>query len=555
MPKPLHVLIVEDSEDDVLLLVRELRRGGFDPVYEQVETPEAMMTSLLNNRWDIVISDYILPRFSGPGALKILKDSGLDLPFIIVSGNIGEDIAVESMKAGASDYIIKGNLRRLCPAVERELREAEEKREGTETRRRINASNELFKLFSQTVSRKEYLDSVLEMVRKWSGCRCAGLRILGEDEAIPYESYIGFDQKFWESESRISLRKDNCICTRVTAGRPESWEMPFMSTGGSFFCNNLLEFIGALNETRKKEYRSQCLNHGFMSLAVIPVRHRDRIIGAIHLADEMEEMVSLRNIEFIELTAPLVGEALYKFSIEEELRKKIETLKGNEEELLYSREQLRNLSIYLQSAREEERTNIAREIHDELGQMLTAMKMDLSWLKNKCRCQSSELLDKTSSLLTLVDSTLGTVKRISSELRPTVLDHLGLAAAIEWQADEVRERAALAFDINIPEDLRLDKVLSTTLFRIFQEALTNVIRHAKATRVDVRLEARDNDIILTISDNGRGITKTQLSSIQSFGLIGMQERAYFLGGSVEISGARNKGTSVKVIMPLDRSDK
>lgn len=129
MNKPIGVLVVEDSEDDALLLLRELRRGGYEPVYERVETHEAMKAALENGRWDIVISDYVLPGFSGLAALNILKKSGQDLPFIIVSGNIGEDIAVGAMKAGAHDYILKGNLTRLIPAVERELREADMRHE------------------------------------------------------------------------------------------------------------------------------------------------------------------------------------------------------------------------------------------------------------------------------------------------------------------------------------------------------------------------------------------------------------------------------------------
>ncbi len=125
MPKPLHILIVEDSEDDAQLLLLELRRNGYEPVFERVDSREAMEQALARRQWDIVISDYIMPRFSGLHALSVLKDSGLDIPFIIVSGNIGEDIAVEAMRKGAHDYIIKGNLARLAPAVERELREAE----------------------------------------------------------------------------------------------------------------------------------------------------------------------------------------------------------------------------------------------------------------------------------------------------------------------------------------------------------------------------------------------------------------------------------------------
>jgi PAS domain S-box-containing protein len=145
MPKPLNILIVEDSEDDSLLLLRELRRADYEPIHERVETPEAMRSALANRSWDIVISDYILPKFSGLAALAIVQERGLDLPFIIVSGNIGEDTAVRAMRAGANDYILKGNLKRLIPAVERELREAVVRRDRKrieDERNRLSAAVE-----------------------------------------------------------------------------------------------------------------------------------------------------------------------------------------------------------------------------------------------------------------------------------------------------------------------------------------------------------------------------------------------------------------------------
>jgi PAS domain S-box-containing protein len=145
MTKPLNILIVEDSEDDCLLVLRELRRGGYDPVHERVETPEAMRSALVNRKWDIVVADFILPKFSGLAALALIKESGLDLPFIIVSGNIGEDTAVGAMRAGANDYILKGNLKRLVPAVERELREAVVRRDRKrieDERNRLSAAVE-----------------------------------------------------------------------------------------------------------------------------------------------------------------------------------------------------------------------------------------------------------------------------------------------------------------------------------------------------------------------------------------------------------------------------
>ena len=143
MSIPLRVLIVEDSEDDTLLLVRELRHGGYDPTYQRVETPEAMRAALEAQTWDIVISDHTMPHFSGPAALALLQASGLDLPFILVSGTIGEETAVAAMKAGAHDYIMKGNPARLIPAVERELREAEVRREYKRAEEKIRYLNYL----------------------------------------------------------------------------------------------------------------------------------------------------------------------------------------------------------------------------------------------------------------------------------------------------------------------------------------------------------------------------------------------------------------------------
>src|SRR5574341_130448 len=208
MSKLLRILLVEDSEDDALLLLRELKRGGYEPRYERVETPDAMREALANREWDIVISDYVLPSFSGLAALEVLNESGLDLPFIIVSGNIGEDIAVGAMRAGAHDYIIKGNLARLVPAVERELRDAVVRRERRETEKRITVTNSLLKLYTQKFSQKEYLDAVVKLVRDWSGCRHVGMRIADGEGNIPYESCIGYDSTFLESERTLSLTHD-----------------------------------------------------------------------------------------------------------------------------------------------------------------------------------------------------------------------------------------------------------------------------------------------------------------------------------------------------------
>jgi PAS domain S-box-containing protein len=227
-----------------------------------------------------------------------------------------------------------------------------------------------------------------------------------------------------------------------------------------------------------------------------------------------------------------------------------------EEEIKNSQLQLRNLAAHLQSVREEERTHIAREMHDELGQALTAMKMDLSWLDNRLPKDQKPLFEKIKSMSKLADNTIQTVKKISTELRPGLLDDLGLLAAIEWQAEEFQTRTGIKCAIiTDPEDIILDKDRSTAIFRIFQETLTNVARHAKATKVKVSLKEKAGRIELKVRDNGKGITEEQVSNPKSFGLIGIKERAYYLDGKVVIKGLQDKGTTLTIRIPLPKKGK
>ncbi|MGD2245734.1 MAG: PAS domain S-box protein [Candidatus Aminicenantes bacterium] len=231
----------------------------------------------------------------------------------------------------------------------------------------------------------------------------------------------------------------------------------------------------------------------------------------------------------------------------------ITELKQAEEVIRESREQLRNLAAHLQSVREEERAVIAREIHDELGQALTAVKMDLSWLDKKIPKKYGTLFTKTKEMSELIDSTIQTVQRISAELRPGLLDDIGLLAAVEWQAEDFQKRTGISCDLSVSsQDITLDENRSTALFRIFQEALTNITRHAHASHVKVNLAKKDNTIELKVKDNGRGIIKEKISDPKSLGLMGIQERVYSLDGKINIRGIPNKGTTVTVSIPLSR---
>ena len=221
-----------------------------------------------------------------------------------------------------------------------------------------------------------------------------------------------------------------------------------------------------------------------------------------------------------------------------------------EEELKKSQERLRALSARIQSVREEERANISREIHDDLGQLLTGLKLDLAWLLRRLNPDQSEIKKKAQAMGQLIDQTVQTVRRISTELRPRILDDFGLAAALEWQAREFATRTGIAcrFRSTVQKlDLKTD--LSVAVFRIFQEALTNVARHARATRVGASLKEDSKGLVLTIRDNGRGISQEEIDRPRSLGLVGIRERALILGGTVAIQGKKGKGTSVILHLP------
>jgi PAS domain S-box-containing protein len=240
--------------------------------------------------------------------------------------------------------------------------------------------------------------------------------------------------------------------------------------------------------------------------------------------------------------------------VNHELRTEIAERQRAEEQFKVSLEQLRSLAARLQSVREEERTSIAREIHDELGQSCTALKMDLALIGHKLTKRQTQLRAKTDSATRLVDEMIGTLRRIASELRPRTLDDLGLNAALEGQAQEFQNRTGIPCHITFPEEpLALDPERSTAVFRIFQESLTNVVRHAQATRVEARMHVEADCLLFTVRDNGIGFDLEEAKSHRSLGLVGMSERALLLDGELKVEGIPGAGTTLTLRIPLLRS--
>jgi len=227
------------------------------------------------------------------------------------------------------------------------------------------------------------------------------------------------------------------------------------------------------------------------------------------------------------------------------------------EQLSQSTAELRALASHLQDVREEERADMAREIHDELGQQLTGLKMDMAWVDEQLVEEGRQALQqRVKDSLQLLDHTIMTVRKIAAELRPGILDDLGLVAAVEWQAEEFEKRSGIKarFLAGMP-GRRYPSAMSIGLFRICQEALTNVARHSGAKHVEIFLGYEEDQIVLRVSDDGRGLLPPQVGGRKTLGVLGMKERALMMGGTVEVSSEAGKGVTLIVSVPMSAAEK
>lgn len=274
-----------------------------------------------------------------------------------------------------------------------------------------------------------------------------------------------------------------------------------------------------------------------------PIRDKDRIIGAV--------------VTFVDISERKRAEALLRNAheaLEQRVVERTAELTAALEEVARSNERLRRLSAHLQTVREDERTRIAREIHDELGSVLVALKLDLSWLKK--RLDRPELAAKAVAMTGLIDTAVTEVGRIITDLRPSILDHQGLWAAMEWHAQEFLQATGLRGNFQMqlePDAPTPDGELATAAYRIFQEILNNVARHASATAIDMKVNADAKALWIRVRDNGRGITLEQLRHPGSHGVLGMSERANHFGGRFAIGPSASGGTRVRVWLPLARA--
>lgn len=488
MKTPLRLLLIEDSEADAEMLLEEVARCGFDITHKRVDSAKDTREALAEARWDIVISDYHMIGFSGLAALRIVRRRDPDMPFLLTSGVIGEDIAVEAMREGARDYVMKGNLSRLGAAIERELYESGLRRDARRAQAQLKENEARFRAI---------VSNIPGMVFQ--------LMIDGHD--APRFSYVSDGSLRLLELAPGDLREDS-----------------------SRFFNRLVDNDASGLRARLKQSTQtlQAFNWegGIRTCA-----------GEIHWINARMHPLRLDN-----------GQTQWDGILQDISRRKRAEL-----DLLQSQRQLSALSSHLQKAKESERTSIAREVHDDIGGNLTAIKIDLAWLVNRIGNGDPEALAKVHSLEGLADRTLEITSRIAGNLRPPLLD-LGLLAAVEWEAAEFGKRMAIPCEVHCDNDtIAVAPELANTLFSIFREALTNVSKHAHATRVDVGLKTDRTTCTLSIADNGRGFSQTDLLKEKSFGLRGILEHARNLGGEVRFDGGPGKGTTVIACLPLDNT--
>ena len=473
----LRVLVVEDSEDDYLLIVNLLSAAGYEVFSRQVDDA-ASMSAALREPWDLVIADHRLPRFSSMKALALLKERKLDIPFLIVSATIGEEVAVEALHAGASDYIMKDNLTRLPPAVERALaavelqrarREAEFALQESEARFRAIAANlpgMVFQMHFAPHSGELFFSFVSEGAQALFG---VPPRALTDNSRLFLERL--------ETEDRESLKRTLADC----AGRLA-----------------LLRWEGRLVEGER-----------WISMRASP---REQEPGLLSWEGIVTDVTREKNAEL---------------------------------EILESREQLRRLSAHVEKAKESERSRIAREIHDDIGGTLTAVKLDLAWLRGRV-LENAALREKIQIMQQHLDSAMHSSIRIARDLRPSLLDY-GIVPAIEWQLGDFQSRMRIPCTfLCTEEDTELDSELATAVFRIFQESLTNISKHAGARSVQVRFDATESTVELEVRDDGTGVSPDALDKPDSFGLRGMRERVKELGGRLELQSSPGAGTTLRL---------
>ena len=507
MGQPLRALLVEDSEDDALLLALILKQGGYDLTSERVDTPESMRAALDRQGWDVVVSDYVMPRFSGLAALRILQERGLDLPFIIVSGHIGEETAVAAMKAGAHDYLMKDRLARLVPAVERELREAEVRRARhlAEERRRIAV--EQLRL-SETRFRLLVEQSPLSMQVLSPDGKTVQVNKAWEDMwGMQLEEVR--DQPIFESKKKL-IRDLTPYLERAFAG--ETVPVPPLRT-----------------VTSRGDYAGREL---WTRSIIYPVKNADGSTCEVVL---IHEDITERK---------LAEEALRQAHDELEMRVKERTadLADAYSELQQAVEERTRLEHELLEITEKERHRLGLDLHDDLGQRLTGIALMIKALEVKLTKQKLPEAADAKKLHGLIDQAINHAHGLAHDLAELDSQEEDISLALKNLAKRAKEMFSVACRFRYSgESASLPSNIVRQLYKIAQEAVTNGIKHGKATEVQIVLSNTGEHLVMKVKNNGLPFPDLKDQS-PGMGLRIMRYRANVIGASIDVRADGRPGS-------------
>lgn len=600
MNEPLRVLLLEDNANDAELVLRALRQAGFEPDWRRVEL-ESEFLAALDSPPDLILADYSLPQFDGLHALKLVRERLLDLPFIIVSGTIGEDVAVNAMRHGATDYLLKDRLSRLGDAVRSALQRTRllrEYRRDQELLRTLMQASPVALIAIDPQAIVLTWNPAAERLFGWTAAEVIGrpIPIVPEEDRTFFDTLIAGEI---EGETRQGLemrrlRKDGSLVN------VSLWTAPLREANGEIIGTigmmvDISERKQAEEAIRSSEQRFRALiENSFDAITLnrpdgtiaYASPSIDRVLGysaeeltgteayaLLHPEDIARINSKVQDIEasnnpravdvhrvrqkdgswrWIEAVATNLLDDPNVGAIVGNLRDVTERIQA-EQELRDSRNRLTMLSSQLLTSQESERRHLARELHDQIGQELTSIKLNLKALEPLVPA-GVELVHET---LTIAEQTLQQVRSLALDLRPSMLDDIGLAPALRWYLDRQAHRSGFApHFLAEPPEITVSPEVAITCFRVAQESLTNIARHAHAHNVRIEVRQYETALDLQVHDDGIGFDveaeTDQASRGASIGLLGMRERAELIGGLIDIESNSAIGTTIHARFPLKR---
>lgn len=491
-----HLLLIEDNPGDADL-IQELLGGVVGPAPEVTHTLDlgSAVSLLSKNEVDAVLLDLFLPDSSGVECVKTLRSCARAVPIVVLTGVDDTALALRCIEAGAQDYISKQELR--AQSLNRTIKYAIARTREAALHQRADALQRRLAAIVEASRDGIVSTTPAGVITSWNG---GAERILGYSSAD-------------------------------AVGRALQTIMRPIDAAASVEQERLLEQARAGSDSTEPVEVTRLRNDGAaLTLSLV----------ACNLRDAAGELIGLAAI-FRDVT---------------DNKRRDDELRRRNEELTLREQQMRALAVRLNAVREQERTRISREVHDELGQLLTGIKMDLRWIARRLDEQAAaeRILGRLAEADKLVDRTIASVQRIAVELRPSALDALGLAAALRDEARRFEKSTGISARVQVKGVSNPEPEVATALFRIFQELLTNVARHARARSIHVELDEIEGSFSLRVEDDGIGIGAGDSRLPQSLGLLGMNERAQAVGGSISLERGMQGGTVATVCVPRGKAE-